>query len=116
MSDQVKPVSEQLFSGFSCFKRLLFSGDSLSTQFWRALRNTFLLSFYGLVFGFPVPALWAFQQFTSLGAEAVGMTMMVSNVSTGIAAIAIAIPIVRRILKLSREEELPLSFTKEEPQ
>ena len=116
MSDQVKPVSEQLFSGFSYFKRLLFSGDSLSTQFWRALRNTFLLSFYGLVFGFPVPVLWAFRQFTSLGAEAVGMTMMVSNVSTGIAAIAIAIPIVRRILKLSREEELPLSFTKEEPQ
>lgn len=116
VSDQVKPVSEQLFSGFSYFKRLLFSGDSLSTQFWRALRNTFLLSFYGLVFGFPVPVLWAFQQFTSLGAEAVGMTMMVSNVSTGIAAIAIAIPVVRRILKLSREEELPQPFIKEEPQ
>ena len=32
------------------------------------------------------------------------------------AAIAIAIPVVRRILKLSREEELPQTFTKEEPQ
>ena len=68
------------------------------------------------VFVFRVPVLWAFRQFTSLGAEAVGMTMMVSNVSTGIAAIAIAIPVVRRILKLSREEELPQPFIKEEPQ
>ena len=59
VSDQVKPVSEQFFSGFSYFKRLLFSGDGLSTEFWRALRNTFLLSFYGLVFGFPVPVILA---------------------------------------------------------
>ena len=59
VSDQVLPVSEQLFSGFSYFKRLLFSGDDLSTQFWRALRNTFLLSFYGLIFGFPVPVILA---------------------------------------------------------
>ena len=59
VADQVKPVSEQFFSGFSYFKRLLFSGDALSTEFWRALRNTFLLSFYGLVFGFPVPVILA---------------------------------------------------------
>lgn len=59
VADQVKPVSEQLFSGFSYFKRLLFSGDALSTEFWRALRNTFLLSFYGLIFGFPVPVILA---------------------------------------------------------
>ena len=42
--------------------------------------------------------------------------MMVSNVSTGLAAIAIAIPVIRRILIQSREEELPQTFTKEEPQ
>ena len=42
VSDNVKPVSEQFFSGFSYFKRLLFAGDGLSTDFWRALRNTFL--------------------------------------------------------------------------
>ena len=59
VADQVKPVSEQLFSGFSYFNRLLFSGDNLSTDFWRALRNTFLLSFYGLIFGFPVPVILA---------------------------------------------------------
>ena len=52
-------VSEQLFSGFSYFKRLLFGGDSLSTDFWRALRNTFITSFYGLCFGFPMPIILA---------------------------------------------------------
>ena len=57
--DQVLPVSQQFFSGFSYFKRLLFAGDSLSTDFWRALRNTFILSFYGLCFGFPIPIILA---------------------------------------------------------
>lgn len=59
VSDNVLPVSEQLFSGFSYFKRLLFAGDSLSTDFWRAMRNTFILSFYGLCFGFPIPIILA---------------------------------------------------------
>ena len=59
VSDQVKSVADQFFSGFSYFKRLLVGGDGLSTEFWRALRNTFLLSFYGLIFGFPVPVILA---------------------------------------------------------
>ena len=59
VADNVKPVSEQFFSGFSYFQRLLFAGDGLSTDFWRALRNTFLLSFYGLCFGFPMPIILA---------------------------------------------------------
>lgn len=59
VADDIKPVSQQFFSGFSYFKRLLVSGDGMSTDFWRALRNTFLLSFYGLCFGFPVPIILA---------------------------------------------------------
>ena len=59
VDDTVLPVSQQLFSGFSYFKRLLFAGDSLSTEFWRALRNTFIISFYGLCFGFPMPIVLA---------------------------------------------------------
>ena len=59
VSDTVKPVSQQYFSGFSHFKRLLVGGDNLSTDFWRAMRNTFLLSFYGLCFGFPMPIILA---------------------------------------------------------
>lgn len=51
------------------------------------------------VFLYRVPVLWAFQQFTTLGPEAVGMTMMVSNVCTGLTAIAVAIPVILRIRK-----------------
>ena len=57
--DEVLPVAQQHFSGFSYFKRLLVGGDNLSMEFWRALRNTFLLSFYGLCFGFPMPVILA---------------------------------------------------------
>jgi putative MATE family efflux protein len=57
------------------------------------------------VFVFRVPVLWVFQNFTTIGAEAVGMTMMISNVCTGLSAIVFAIPLVRHILKLAREEE-----------
>lgn len=59
VTDGVLPVSEQLYSGFSYFKTLLVGGGSISTEFWRAFRNTFLLSFYGLVFGFPMPIIIA---------------------------------------------------------
>ena len=57
--DEILPVSDRLFTGFSYFKQLLVGGNNLSTEFWRALRNTFLLSFYGLCFGFPMPIILA---------------------------------------------------------
>ena len=55
--DAIKPVSEQVYQGFSAFKMLIVG--SQATDFWRALRNTFLLSFYGLCFGFPMPIILA---------------------------------------------------------
>lgn len=61
-------------------------------------RLTMLLN-VARVFLFRVPVLWVFQRFTTLGPEAVGMTMMVSNVATGLSAIVIAIPVVRKILR-----------------
>ena len=73
VSDTVLPVSEQLFSGFSYFKRLLVGGDSLSSNFWMSMRNTFLLSFYGLCFGFPMPIILAlfFNEIRSNAARSV---------------------------------------------
>ncbi|MBR0229278.1 MAG: sugar ABC transporter permease [Clostridia bacterium] len=62
VDDVVKPVADQYFKGFSNFKGLLLGTgtfSTLSTEFWRAMRNTFLLSFYGLLFGFPMPILLA---------------------------------------------------------
>ena len=53
------PVADWNFSGFAYFKELLSGGTAISEDFWRALRNTFLLSFYGLLFGFPMPIILA---------------------------------------------------------
>ncbi len=57
VGDDVKAVSDQFFLGFSNFRSLLVGSNA--PDFWRALRNTFLLSFYGLCFGFPVPIILA---------------------------------------------------------
>ncbi|MDE6639196.1 MAG: sugar ABC transporter permease [Acetatifactor sp.] len=59
ITDSVKPVADQYYLGFSNFKNLLVGGTGLSSEFWRAFRNTFLLSFYGLCFGFPMPIIIA---------------------------------------------------------
>lgn len=67
-------------------------------------RLTMLLN-VARVFLFRVPVLWCFQRWTTLGPEAVGLTMMISNVLTGLSAIVIAIPVVRRIARLARERE-----------
>ena len=61
VDDVVKPVSEQFFKGFSNFKGLLAGSgtySTLSTEFWRAMRNTFLLSFYGLCSVSRCPSFW----------------------------------------------------------
>lgn len=59
VTDSVKPVAEQYYSGFSYFRTLVAGSGTLTTEFWRAFRNTFLLSFYGLCFGFPMPIIIA---------------------------------------------------------
>ena len=43
--------------GFTNFKSLM--NGPYSTQFWRAFRSTFLVSLYGLIFGFPIPIILA---------------------------------------------------------
>ena len=53
------------------------------------------------VFLFRVPVLWAFQNFSNLGADAVGLTMMISNICAGLSAFAVAVPVVCRIRRLS---------------
>ena len=62
VEDSVKSVAEQYSMGFSNFKALLLGTGtfaSTSQDFWQALRNTFVLSFYGLCFGFPMPIILA---------------------------------------------------------
>lgn len=45
------------FAGFYHIQDLMFGNKA--KEFWEAFRNTFLLSFYGLVFGFPIPIILA---------------------------------------------------------
>lgn len=64
VTDDSKLVADQFYSGFSYFRQLIMGvgssgAASLSVEFWRAFRNTFLLSFYGLIFGFPMPIIIA---------------------------------------------------------
>ena len=57
------------------------------------------------VFAFRVPVLWFLQKFTAMGAEAVGVTMMVSNVCVGLTAVVVAIPVILKIRRMAQEEE-----------
>ncbi len=59
------------------------------------------------VFAFRVPVLMFLQQFTQMGAEAVGVTMMVSNVCVGLTAIIVIIPVLRKVGRMAKEEENP---------
>ncbi len=59
VDDSNLDVADQLYAGFSYFRELFMGATSTSLEFWRAFRNTFLLSFYGLCFGFPMPIIIA---------------------------------------------------------
>ena len=70
------PVAERAYLGFSNFRALLMGTSTyakLSQDFWQALRNTFLLSFYGLCFGFPMPIILAlfFNEIRSNGTRSI---------------------------------------------
>ncbi|MDE7265420.1 MAG: ABC transporter permease subunit [Clostridia bacterium] len=50
-------VSDRPWVGFNNFKEI-FVG-AYSSAFWMAFRNTFVIAFYGLLFGFPLPIILA---------------------------------------------------------
>ncbi|MGI6781223.1 MAG: ABC transporter permease [Acholeplasmataceae bacterium] len=52
-ADYTKSVNQAEWVGFAGFEKLLFGTHS--SRFWQAFRNTFTLSAYGLIFGFPAP-------------------------------------------------------------
>lgn len=52
-------VDLQNWFGLTNFYNLLFGTTEYTTMFWQAFRNTFIIAFYGLVFGFPFPIILA---------------------------------------------------------
>ena len=58
-----------------------------------------LLINFSRVFVFRIPVLWALQTFTTLGDVSLGIVMAVSNISTGLMALAIGWSTIRQIQK-----------------
>lgn len=54
-------VLERDWAGLANFKELFLGIGTAShaTDFWKAFRNTFVIAFYGLLFGFPTPIILA---------------------------------------------------------
>ena len=50
-------TTERPWAGISNFENIFFGQNS--TEFWMAFRNTFIIAFYGLLFGFPMPIILA---------------------------------------------------------
>ncbi|MCL2702569.1 MAG: ABC transporter permease subunit [Defluviitaleaceae bacterium] len=71
LDDPTRTVLNRDFVGFQHFNSLMFGVDAAG--FWQAFRNTFLLSFYGLLFGFPIPIIIAlfFSEIRSNGYRSV---------------------------------------------
>ena len=67
-------------------------------------KRTMLLNM-ARVFVFRIPVLWYLQNYTRMGAEAVGVTMMVSNIATGICSALVVIPVIREIRRMSQRYE-----------
>ena len=58
--DKTQSIFNNDFIGFYAFKKIMFgSGITESRMFWEAFRNTFTISMYSLLFGFPVPIILA---------------------------------------------------------
>ncbi len=51
--------SERPWAGIENFRTIFFTGGNVTNQFWAAFRNTFIIAFYGLLFGFPMPVILA---------------------------------------------------------
>lgn len=58
-----------------------------------------LLINFSRVLIFRVPVLWGIQQFTSMGSEAIGIVMFISNASTGILALTVAFIVTKKVKK-----------------
>lgn len=56
--DFTKSVGQSEWVGFAGFQKILINGE-YSARFWQSFRNTFTLSMYGLIFGFPIPIILA---------------------------------------------------------
>lgn len=55
--NQASGIFDSRFVGLYFFQDLMFGDKAI--EFWNAFKNTFVISFYGLIFGFPFPIILA---------------------------------------------------------
>lgn len=53
--DSSSSVMDMKWQGILNFKKMFNNNTDVGIEFWRAFRNTFVNSMYGLLFGFPIP-------------------------------------------------------------
>lgn len=108
--NQFDPVFQQMIIDIHSYERLGYITLGLHSATMALLlgygytKLTMTLN-VARVFVFRVPVLWYLQTYTTMGAEAVGVVMMVSNISVGVCALLFAIPVIFHILKKARESE-----------
>ncbi len=69
-----------------------------------------LLINFSRVFIYRIPVLWFLQNFTALGTESVGITMMVSTMVVAVMALVIALLVVRSENKKAEEKDAIRTF------
>lgn len=68
--DSSSSVLDMKWQGLINFQNMFDQNKAMGTEFWRAFRNTFVNSMYGLLFGFPIPIIIALL-FTEIGSGTV---------------------------------------------
>ncbi len=89
-------VAQMDFVGLYWFKQLLFG--SYSSTFWPAFRNTFMLSFYGLLFGFPTPILLALF-FSEIKSNIVRSVLQIATYLPKFVSLVVVTSIIHLVLK-----------------
>lgn len=69
-------ILDMRWQGLINFQNMFDESKSMGVEFWRAFRNTFVNSMYGLLFGFPIPIFIALL-FTEIGNGAVRSVVQV---------------------------------------
>ncbi len=102
--DQTKDLSDMSYVGLYWFQQLMFG--SYSEQFWPAFRNTFLLSFYGLLFGFPTPILLALF-FSEIKSDIVRSVMQVCSYLPKFVSLVVVTSLIQLLLQKATQTAQP---------
>ncbi len=89
-------VAQMDFVGLHWFKQLLFGSEA--STFWPAFRNTFMLSFYGLLFGFPTPILLALF-FSEIKSNIVRSVLQIATYLPKFVSLVVVTSIIHLVLK-----------------